>query len=580
MKPNEGLDDFPLSKNWHWKPLLGWSTAALALFASWLLPATRSFWDKFDLTVFRAINGTVAWGDPFAVFWALTGGRQFDIFSALMILAIYLYYIGRGDIARFRRGFAFGIVITVLLFVVVLLQRQIIGYPRLSPSLSLDTYHSIRAFVPWSIAKEGSNSSFPGDHATVTMIFALFWWRVFGWRLGLTGVGLLVFFAAPRLAAGAHWATDVVIGGGSVTLVMVALVSGTPVAWALYKPSLRITDRMLAIWDTLVEAISPGRRAEIDPVRQVLRGMCIGAADLVPGVSGGTMALILGIYKRAINAVAHVDRELLVFIGRREFLAAARHIDLLFTFPLALGAVLSLIIFSRIIPLPLLITALPEPTFGFFFGLIAASIIGLLSHVGARTIGSWAWIGLGVLLGIAAATLVPVETPDAGWFIFLCGMVAVAAMLVPGISGAFVLLILGKYSHAIEALGRFDLSFLLPLGAGAIAGAIAFSRAISWLLDRFYRQTILTVIGVLGGSLLAVWPFKDREYRMIGEKVRLVASHSYFPTHIDTMVVTGFAAMLAGIVLYRLLDRLAQHAEADEASLPADSHQDSRQDSR
>ncbi|PKQ06471.1 MAG: hypothetical protein CVT73_10010 [Alphaproteobacteria bacterium HGW-Alphaproteobacteria-12] len=258
----------------------------------------------------------------------------------------------------------------------------------------------------------------------------------------------------------------------------------------------------------------------------------------------------------------------------------SRHIDLLFTLPLAVGAALSLIVFSRIIPLPVMITALPEPTFGFFFGLIAASIIGLLSHVGARTIGSWAWIGLGVVLGLAAATLVPVKTPDAGWFIFLCGMVAVAAMLVPGISGSFVLLILGKYSDAIEALGRFELSFLLPLGAGALAGAIAFSRAIAWLLDRFYRRTILTVIGVLGGSLLAVWPFKDREYRMVGEKARLVAAHSYFPTHIDTLVVSGLAAMLAGIVLYRLLDRLAQHAEADEASLPPDSPQDSRQDSR
>ncbi len=580
MKPNESQGEFPLSKSWQWKPFLGWSTAAFALFASWLLPATRIFWDKFDLAAFHAINGTVAWGDPFAIFWALTGGRQFDIFSWLTILAIYLYYIGKGDIARFRHGFAFGIVIAILLFVVVLLQRQIIGYPRLSPSLSLDTYHSIRAFVPWSSAEEGSNSSFPGDHATVTMIFALLWWRVFGWRLGLTGAGLAVFFTAPRLASGSHWATDVVIGGGSVTLLVLALVAGTPLAWALYKPSLRITDRMLTLWGSFAEALSPGRRAEIDPVRQVLRGMCIGAADLVPGVSGGTMALILGIYKRAISAVAHVDRELLRLIGRREYLAAARHIDLLFTLPLAVGAALSLIVFSRIIPLPVMITALPEPTFGFFFGLIAASIIGLLSHVGARTIGSWAWIGLGVVLGLAAATLVPVKTPDAGWFIFLCGMVAVAAMLVPGISGSFVLLILGKYSDAIEALGRFELSFLLPLGAGALAGAIAFSRAIAWLLDRFYRRTILTVIGVLGGSLLAVWPFKDREYRMVGEKARLVAAHSYFPTHIDTLVVSGLAAMLAGIVLYRLLDRLAQHAEADEASLPPDSPQDSRQDSR
>ena len=133
----------------------------------------------------------------------------------------------------------------------------------------------------------------------------------------------------------------------------------------------------------------------------------------------------------------------------------------------------------------------------------------------------------------------------------------------PGISGSFVLLILGKYTDAIEALGRLDFSFIAPLAAGVVTGALLFSRAISWLLDHFYRQTLLAVIGVLGGSLLAVWPFKDRHYETIGTKVKLVRADPYIPSDFDLTVFFTIVAVLTGIFLYRFLDRLAQHAEAE-----------------
>src|SRR5690606_541558 len=136
--------------------------------------------------------------------------------------------------------------------------------------------------------------------------------------------------------------------------------------------------------------------------------------------------------------------------------------------------------------------------------------------------------------------------PDDIWFVFLCGMIAIAAMLLPGISGSFVLLILGKYTETIDALGRLDFSFLMPLAAGIVAGALAFSRAIAWLLAHYHRQTMLAVIGILGGSLLAVWPFKEREYALIDGKNRLVASHPYFPDSVDSTVMLGLAAMMVG----------------------------------
>ncbi|WP_421866469.1 undecaprenyl phosphate translocase family protein [Parvibaculum sp.] len=564
MASNENLSEFKLSKSWRWVPLAGWTAAGLLLFASWLWPVTRESWDVFDALVFHAMNGTVASSDIWATIWALTGGRRFDALSALMIFAIYLYYIGSGDFARFRHGLAFGLMTAVLLLIIIVLQRHIIAYPRLSPSHVLDGFHSIKDIIPWSAAKEGSDRSFPGDHATVTMILAILWWRGFNWRFGLVGVALAFFFALPRIAAGAHWATDAVIGGGAMALVTFAIIVGTPITWHIYRAALKPADWALSFWVRFADRLSPEGRDNVNPTRQVLRGMCIGAADLVPGVSGGTLALILGIYKRLIGAIASFDRELLGLLRQGQVLAAARHADMLFLGTIGIGVMLSLIIFSRVIPLSMMVTNLPEITFGFFFGLIAASIVGLLSHVHSKGATSAIWIGLGVVLGLLAATLVPVRTPDASWFIFLCGMAAVAAMLVPGVSGSFVLLILGKYTDAIEALGRLDFSFIAPLAAGVVTGALLFSRAISWLLDRFYRQTLLTVIGILGGSLLAVWPFKDRHYETIGAKMQLIKADPYIPAHLDMTVFFTIVAIGAGIFLYRFLDRLAQHTEAEE----------------
>lgn len=550
--------EFALSRTWQWKSLLLWTVLSALLFASWWpIEVTRAWWDAFDIWVFHTTNATVT-SQPMAVIWALSGDRRFDYLSALIILGIYLAYISRGDFTRFRDGVAFGVVTAAILLVVIVLQREIISFPRLSPSLALDAYHSIQTYVPWSLAKEGSNSSFPGDHATVTMIIAVLWWVGLGWRMGLLGAALGIVFAMPRIAAGAHWATDVVIGGGAVTLLTIGIVHGTPFGWWVHGFAVRWTDAALAVWFNAVKRLSVDGRDNVDPTRQTLRGMCIGTADLIPGVSGGTMALILGIYDRLIAAIAHVDMTFLKQLRQRELTAALRHIDFLFLLPLGFGALLAIIVFTRVVPLSVLVTEFPEAMFGFFFGLIAASVVGLLSHVGTGRRLHWIWIAAGAAFGLAVSILVPVRTPDDIWFVFLCGMIAIAAMLLPGISGSFVLLILGKYTETIDALGRLDFSFLVPLAAGIVAGALAFSRAIAWLLAHYHRQTMLTVIGILGGSLLAVWPFKEREYALIDEKTRLIASHPYFPDRIDGTVVLGLAAMVAGALLFRFLDRLAR----------------------
>lgn len=248
-----GRDIDIFERRWNKAHLAVWGGLSILLFGSWLLPATREIWDALDVAFFRALNETVTWGQGFAAFWALTGDRLFDVFSALVLAGFYLVVITRGGMKEFRHGLAFGAATVVLLGLVIMLQREMISFPRYSPSLALDTYHSIQEFVGWSRAKEGSNSSFPGDHATVSMLLTLAWWLAYGWRVGLIAAGLTVIFTLPRLAAGAHWLTDVLVGGGFVTFAVAALFLGTPAlhhAYGFFRHYTdRITNRGLAAYE-------------------------------------------------------------------------------------------------------------------------------------------------------------------------------------------------------------------------------------------------------------------------------------------------------------------------------------------
>lgn len=552
---------FPMSTAWRPGPLLLWTGAALALAASWSVAPLAHGWQAADETLFRLLNGTIAQGEGVATLWAIGCEPRFSAFLTLTIMTVYLVRLGHERGQGFRHDLALGLAAIAVPAALFILEALALDIARPSPADALSPHNAIPALLPWSDAGANRLSPFPAGHAVLTGSLSVLLWLGFGWRLGLAGLALAALLALPRIAVGAEWTADTIAGGGVAALATLALATGTPLVFLLYRAARMPVDGLLAWWESITGRLSVEGRENYHPAKQTLRGMCIGAADLVPGVSGGTMALILGVYKRLIAAIAHFDREFLGQLKRFEFVAAARHVDLLFILPIGIGALLSLIIFSRIVPLSFLVTAFPEMTFGFFFGLIAASIFGLLAHVeiaGAKGVG---WIALGVCFGLFAAILVPVETPDAAWFIFLCGMAAIAAMLVPGISGSFVLLILGKYTDAIDALGRLDMSFLLPLAGGVVTGALIFSRAISWLLDRFYRRTMLTVIGILCGSLLAVWPFKDRQYETIHGKTQMVSADPFIPVNLDGTVIAGLMAILAGVALYRVLDRLAQHSD-------------------
>ena len=310
----------------------------------------------------------------------------------------------------------------------------------------------------------------------------------------------------------------------------------------------------------MVERTEPAEgRDNPDNLAQLAgKGFAMGSADIIPGVSGGTMALILGIYERLLRAIRSFDAAWMRDLLSGRVRAALGRNDLGFLIPLGLGIVGALLFFTRVVPLPQLIETHPELIYGLFFGLILASVWVLLRDAPAFGWREAGWVLLGAITGFAVVNLVPLETPTALWFIFFCGFVAISAMLLPGISGSFILLILGKYAYIIDALGRFDVVIIGVFMAGMGCGLLAFSRVITWLLGRFHEATMMTIIGILLGSLWVIWPFQERSYVVVRGEEKLVASNPVWPDALDAGAMAAFGLLALGVVIVLALHRLGK----------------------
>lgn len=253
----------------------------------------------------------------------------------------------------------------------------------------------------------------------------------------------------------------------------------------------------------------------------VLRGFLMGSADIVPGVSGGTMALITGIYDRLIFAIKSFDLKAIQSLLKFQLAEFFRKLHWKFFLFLAVGMVLAIIFFTRIVPLQVYMFTHPEIVYGLFFGLILGSIGLLIAEVDSRSRNWIHTLGLlaGASFGYWIVTLVPSETPETFWFVFLAGSVSISAMILPGISGSYILLIFQKYDYILSLLSEIGgsntfeaLIQLTPFLLGAATGIIIFSRVLSWLLKKYHSATIVVLIGFLIGSLYVIWPFQEREY--------------------------------------------------------------------
>ena len=248
-----------------------------------------------------------------------------------------------------------------------------------------------------------------------------------------------------------------------------------------------------------------------------VKGACMGAADVIPGVSGGTIAFIMGIYDEFVGSLASINADAVRMLLKGQFKAFWKHINGTFLLSLAIGIGFSVITLANL--MQHLLEWHPIQTWSFFFGLIVASSIFILRGIKGWKLRDGLLLVLGVLLGIFICTMSPTQTPDAFWFIFLSGAIAICAMILPGISGSFILLILGKYEYILGAIADLasginvghNLLILGIFGIGAVVGILSFSKLLHWLLARWNRQTLLILAGFIIGSLVKVWPWNNKD---------------------------------------------------------------------
>ncbi len=284
----------------------------------------------------------------------------------------------------------------------------------------------------------------------------------------------------------------------------------------------------------------------------------MGTADVIPGVSGGTMAFILGIYERLLAAIKSFDLGCLQLLLKGDLFGALKRPHFHFVIPLFIGIFAALLFFTRIIPLPVLIQTHPEQIYGLFFGLILGSILVLLSHIDKIDAKAMGLIAIGVIIGFMIVTLTPKETPEASWFIFFCGALAITAMILPGISGSFILLILGKYAYIINGLGHFNLAIMIPFALGAAVGLAGFSRLLHWLLQHFHAATLLLINGVLIGSLWIIWPFQNRTFVEVRGKQKLIDSSPMLPNAFDQQTLSAIGLVIVGFTMVMIIHRLSR----------------------
>jgi len=285
------------------------------------------------------------------------------------------------------------------------------------------------------------------------------------------------------------------------------------------------------------------------------RGFAMGAADVIPGVSGGTMAFILGIYDELLDAINAVDmtfiRRILTFKWRDAF------DDFPWKFLLAVFLGIMTAVLTLAAALHWALEQYPVFVWAFFFGLIVASIF-----IVRKRVKNWSWVNIAAALIAAVGAFVlvgatPSETPHTPILLFLSGALAICAMILPGISGAFILVLLGKYAFVLGAVKNFDIVTLALVATGAVAGLLIFVRLLRWLLKTNHDLVVAILTGFMLGSLRKVWPWKT--FETISEA--FVRETNFIPSAVSSEVVIAILIMAAGIAAIMIVERFASSRE-------------------
>lgn len=297
----------------------------------------------------------------------------------------------------------------------------------------------------------------------------------------------------------------------------------------------------------------------------ILKGMAMGAADVIPGVSGGTIAFITGIYEELIESVRSINLKSLKLLFSGRLLEFWKAINGAFLISVFLGIAIS--IFSLAKGLKFLLENYPIPVWAFFFGLILSSTIFVAKKIKKYDLIIWVAGAAGIIAAYYITILTPSEANTTKWFIFLSGVIAICAMILPGISGSFILVLLGMYKFILNAVSILDTGTLLIFISGAAIGIIAFSNFLSWLLKRWYNTTIALLAGFMIGSLNKIWPWKKvistfadwhGEVKPLVEKNILPWQYEKI-TGENSMLALALIFAIAGFITIFVLERLTKN---------------------
>ncbi len=304
-----------------------------------------------------------------------------------------------------------------------------------------------------------------------------------------------------------------------------------------------------------------------------LKGFAMGAANVIPGVSGGTVAFITGIYERLIDALKSFDIKAIRLLLKLDIKALAAHVDLAFLAALGSGVLIS--VFTLAKGLKWAFADYPVLVGAFFFGLIFASIFSVGKMVKCWRVTEVVALVIGLAIAVALAFLPPANENTHPVYLLVCGIASMCSMIIPGISGSFILLLMGNYElimlDAVNNLRQLNLAeslpILIPVGIGAVLGLIALSRVLSWLFKRYHDTAVSLITGFVAGSLVIIWPWKSiAESVTINGKVKVIAWQREWPDFSQGNTWTAMAILAFGIGLIVLMEKLSGDSREEEAS--------------
>jgi putative membrane protein len=299
-------------------------------------------------------------------------------------------------------------------------------------------------------------------------------------------------------------------------------------------------------------------RRLVDYIFITLKGMAMGAADVVPGVSGGTIAFISGIYEELITSINNINLSLFTTLKKEGFKAAWNKVNGNFLLALFLGIFISVLSLAKF--LSWLLENEPILLWSFFFGLVLASIFFVGKEITKWTMGTVVVFILGAVVAFFITELPPSDNVESLPYLFLSGALAVCAMILPGISGAFILVLLGSYKTILDAVHERDITIVLTVAVGAIFGLLSFARLLKWMFNHYKNITLALLTGFILGSLNKIWPWKKvLQTKTFGEKTIVVDDMNVWPSAFegDNQLILAIILAMIGFSLIFILEKVA-----------------------